>query len=116
MPSAESGPDQFHALEAHWREWVFPFPGIDRRVALHSFRPSQSAELTRLNVQAVRNCGSLYACPLVMMAQTIRAVLLASAAAAIFVVRRANNCTSHGRRVPCRSANRITAMAPTNNS
>ena len=24
MPSAESGPDQFHALEAHWRYWVFP--------------------------------------------------------------------------------------------
>jgi Transposase IS116/IS110/IS902 family len=37
MPSAESGPDQKHALEAHWRRWVFPFPGIDRLVALHSF-------------------------------------------------------------------------------
>ena len=47
-----------------------------------------------------------------MMGQTIRAVLLASAAAATFVVRRANNCTNHGRRVPCRSAYRMTAMAP----
>ena len=37
MPSAESGPDHKHALEAHWREWVFPFPGIDRLVALRSF-------------------------------------------------------------------------------
>ena len=42
MPSAESGPDQKHALEAQWRKWVFPLPGIDRLVALHSFRPSQS--------------------------------------------------------------------------
>jgi len=24
MPSAETGPDQKHALEALWREWVFP--------------------------------------------------------------------------------------------
>jgi len=41
MPSAESGPDQKHALEAHWRKWVFPLPGIDRLVALHSSCPSQ---------------------------------------------------------------------------
>jgi len=73
-----------------------------------------SVAITRLNVQAVRNSGSLYFCPLVMMAQTIRAVLLASAAAATFVVRRANNCTSHGLRVPCLSAYRMTAIAPTN--
>jgi hypothetical protein len=40
-------------------------------------------------------------------------ILLASAAAAIFVVLRANNCTSHRRRLPCLSAYRMTAMAPT---
>jgi hypothetical protein len=30
MPSAKVGPDQEHALEALWRKWVFPPPGIDR--------------------------------------------------------------------------------------
>src|SRR5215468_1103076 len=45
-----------------------------------------SVEPTRLIVQAARNSGSLYFWPLVMMAQIIRAVLFASATAAIFVV------------------------------
>jgi hypothetical protein len=30
MPSAKMGPNQLHALEARWREWVFPSSGIDR--------------------------------------------------------------------------------------
>ena len=30
MPSAKTGPDQKHALEAPWRKWVFPSSGIDR--------------------------------------------------------------------------------------
>jgi hypothetical protein len=30
MPSAKTGPDHKHALEARWREWVFPSSGIDR--------------------------------------------------------------------------------------
>ncbi len=30
MPSAKTGPDQKHALEALWRMWVFPSSGIDR--------------------------------------------------------------------------------------
>jgi hypothetical protein len=48
--------------------------------------------------------GSLYRSPVVMIAQMMRAVLLASATAATLVVRRASNCTSHGRRLPCRCA------------
>ena len=32
MPSAKTGPDQKHALEAHWRKWVFLSFGIDRLV------------------------------------------------------------------------------------
>ena len=63
-----------------------------------------SVDATRLIVQAARPSGSLYAWPLVMMAQIILAVLLASAAAATFVGRRAISRTSHGRRVPFRSA------------
>jgi hypothetical protein len=31
MPSAETGPDQKHALEALWRKW-FPALGFDRSV------------------------------------------------------------------------------------
>jgi hypothetical protein len=27
MPSARTGPNQEHALEALWRKWVFPFFG-----------------------------------------------------------------------------------------
>lgn len=38
-----------------------------------------------------------------MIAQTIRAVLLASATAATFGVRRASSWISHGRRVPLRT-------------
>src|SRR5579863_1487822 len=100
MPSAESGPDQEHVLEAHWRRWVFPLPGIDRLVALHCVRPSQSCWCRSREVQTARNSGSLYASPLIIMAHTIRAVLLASATAAIFVVRRAISWTSQGLREP----------------
>jgi hypothetical protein len=41
--------------------------------------------------------GSLYRSPLAIMAQTIRAILLASAIAAILVGRRASNAVSQGR-------------------
>ena len=34
MPSARTGPDQKHALEALWRKWVFLSFGIDRLDAL----------------------------------------------------------------------------------
>jgi hypothetical protein len=42
MPSARTGPDQKHALEALWRKWVFPFFGSTGwlryvRVALPKF-------------------------------------------------------------------------------
>jgi hypothetical protein len=49
-----------------------------------------------------------------MMAQAIRAILLASATAATFVGRRSINRPSQGRFcVPCLRAQRITAIAPT---
>ena len=41
--------------------------------------------------------GSLYRSPVIIMAQTILAILLASATAAIFGGRRANNAVSQGR-------------------
>ena len=48
-----------------------------------------------------------------MIAQAIRAILLASATAATLVGRRARSLMIHGRFVPCRSAYRMTASAPT---
>jgi hypothetical protein len=50
MPSAESGLDQKHALEAHWRKWVFPLPGIDRLVALHFSSLPNFVGLSRLKM------------------------------------------------------------------
>ena len=51
---------------------------------------------------AIDSFGSLYLSPLTMMAQAIRAILLASATAATLVGRRSINLASHGRLwVPC---------------
>jgi hypothetical protein len=41
MPSAKTGPDQKHALEALWRKWVFPLP-VSTDGALHRDCPSQT--------------------------------------------------------------------------
>jgi len=41
MPSAKTGPDQKHALEALWRKWVFPF-SVSTDGALHRDCPSQT--------------------------------------------------------------------------
>jgi hypothetical protein len=51
---------------------------------------------------AACNTGSRKISPLIINAQTIRAILLASATAAIFVVLRSNSFTSQGRFVPWR--------------
>ena len=48
-------------------------------------------------VYAESATGSLYRSPLAIMAQTIRAILLASAIAATLTGRRANNAVSQGR-------------------
>src|SRR6187200_369422 len=61
--------------------------------------------------------GSLYLSPRTMMAQAIRAILLASATAATLVGRCSINRPSQGRlAVPCLRAWRITAIAPTTSS
>src|SRR5712691_11703612 len=105
MPSAESGPDQEHAFQRRTGDCGFSRSPVSTGLSHYTlFALPNSVALTHLSSQAARNSGSLYFWPLVMMAQIIRAVLLASATAATFVVRRAISCTSHGRRVPCRSA------------
>ena len=104
MPSAKVGPDQKHALKALWRKWVFPPFGIDR--LLHyilSVLPkfvgsalSLGLSLCRRRLPAALSRGH--------DAQTMRTVLMARATAATFGARRASSCTSHGRRVPFRTA------------
>jgi hypothetical protein len=104
MPSAERIPDQEHAFEDALAKLGCFVPGTDRLFALHSVRPSQPRLVAVVRRYAAWTAGSLYRSPLVMIAQMMRAVLLASATAATLVVRRASNCASHGRRVPCRCA------------
>jgi hypothetical protein len=89
MPSVETGPDQKHAFEGALAQVGFPAPGIDRLIALPPVCPSQACQRSALDLYAVRGTGSRYGSPLVMIAQIIRAILLASATAATFVVRRA---------------------------
>jgi len=101
MPSAESGPDQKHAFKRRSGEFGFSrFPvstGLSHYIVSALPNP---VGVAAVKFQTARNSGSLYASPLIIMAHTIRAVLLASATAAIFVVRRASSLTSQGLRVP----------------
>jgi hypothetical protein len=96
MPSAERIPDQKHAFEDAPAKLGCSVPGTDRFFALHSVRPSPPHLVAVVRRYAAWPTGSLYRSPLVMIAQMMRAVLLASATAATLVVRRASNCTSHG--------------------
>jgi hypothetical protein len=59
MPSAESGPDQKHALEAQWRKWVFPLPVSTGFLHYIPSALPNSIGVARLNIQASRNSGSL---------------------------------------------------------
>jgi hypothetical protein len=105
-PNAFRGtdPDHKHAFEDALAKLGCSVPGTDRLSALHSVRPSQPYLVAVVRRYAACPTGSLYRSPLVMIAQMMRAVLLASATTATLVVRCARNCTSHGRRVPCRCA------------
>jgi hypothetical protein len=62
------------------------------------------------------NLGSLNCSPRTIMAQAMRAILLASATAATLIGRRSIICASQSRRVPCCRAYRITAIAPVTSS
>jgi hypothetical protein len=105
-PNAFRGtdPDQKHAFEDALARLGCSVPGTDRLFALPSVRPSQPRLVAVVRCYAAWPTGSLYRSPVVMIAQMMRAVLLASATAATLVERRASNCTSHGRWVPCRCA------------
>src|SRR3954449_2608095 len=115
MPSADQVPVNSTHSTMRWHKWVVLIAGSTGS-ALRAVRPPNlhiTPVARRDLVYAASATGSLYRSPLAIMAQTIRAILLASAIAATFVGRRASNAVSHGRcLVPWILAYRITPSAP----
>ena len=100
MPSADQVPvNKTHSITMRWHEWVVLIAGSTGS-ALRAVRPPNlhiTPDARRDLVYAASATGSLYRSPLAIMAQTIRAILLASAIAATLVGRRASKAVSHGR-------------------
>src|SRR3954452_10103444 len=99
MPSADQVPIKLPHLTMLRPKWVVLIAGSTGS-ALRAVRPPNlhiTPVVRRDLVYAASATGSLYRSHLAIMAQTIRAILLASAIAAIFVGRRASNAASHGR-------------------
>ena len=94
-----SGPDHKHAFDNALAQMGCPDRRIDR-LCITCCLPSQLSHHAgcpaRSRLRGKRD-GFLVALPLAIMAQTMRAILLASAMAAILVGRRANNAVSQGR-------------------
>src|SRR3979409_2151394 len=118
MPSADQVPVKASHSKMRWHKWVVLIAGSTGS-ALRAVRPPNlhiTPDVRRDLVHAASATGSLYRSPLAIMAQAIRAILLASAMAAILVGRRASNAVSQGRcLVPWILAYRMTASAPTTN-
>jgi hypothetical protein len=82
-----------------WHKWVVLIAGSTGS-ALRAVRPPNlhiTPVARRDLVYRASATGSLYRSPLAIMAQTIRAILLASAIAATLVGRRASKAVSQGR-------------------
>src|SRR5882724_11894416 len=112
----EVGPDQKHAFWDALAQVGCPASRLSTGLMHHRFvalPTSATQSLPALYLQAATTPGSRYRSPLAMIAQAIRAILLASATAATLVGRRARSLMIHGRFVPYRSAYRMTASAPT---
>ena len=95
-----SGPGQKPAFDNAMAQVGCPDRRIDRLciTCCSPFPTLTSRRLPRRDlVYAASATGSLYRSPLAIMAHAIRAILLASAMAATFVGRRANNAVSQGR-------------------
>src|SRR6476661_10431548 len=99
MPSADQVPTNNSHSRMLWHMWVVLIAGSTGS-ALRAVRPPNlhvAPVVRRDFVYAASATGSLYRSPLTIMAQPIRASLLASAIAATLVGRRANNAVSQGR-------------------
>src|SRR3979490_2598259 len=99
MPSADQVPTKLSHSTMLWHEWVVLIAG-STGPALPAVRPPHlhiTPVVRRDLVYAASATGSLYRPPLAIMAQTIRAILLASAIAATLIGRLASNAVSQGR-------------------
>src|ERR1700736_2507884 len=99
MPSADQVPIKLAHLTMLRPKWVVLI-ARSTGSALRAVRPPNlhiTPVVRRDLVYAASATGSLYRSPLAIMAQTIRASLLASAIAATFVGRLASKAVSQGR-------------------
>src|SRR6266550_4798395 len=99
MPSADQVPTKLSHSRMLWHEWVVLIAGSTGS-ALRAVRPPNlhiTPVVRRDLVYRASATGSLYRSPLTIMAQTIRAILLASAIAATLVGRLASKAVSQGR-------------------
>jgi hypothetical protein len=94
-----SGPDQQLAFKNAMAHVGCPDRRIDRLciTCCSPSQPSHHAGYPARSLYRASATGSLYRSPLAIMAQTIRAILLASAIAATLVGRRASKAVSQGR-------------------
>src|SRR5664279_6145790 len=93
MPSADQVPVNKSHSTMRWHKWVVLIAGSTGS-ALRAVRPPNlhiTPDVRRDLVYAASATGFLYRSPLAIIAQAIRAILLASAMAATFVGRRPNN-------------------------
>src|SRR5438477_5154344 len=91
-----SGPGQKLAFDDAMAQVGCPDRRIDR-LCITCCSPSQPSHARRDLVYRASATGFLYRSPLAIMAQAIRAILLASAMAATLVGRRPNRALSQGR-------------------
>src|SRR6195952_2606662 len=99
MPSADQVPTNNSHSRMLWHKWVVLIAGSTGS-ALRAVRPPNlhiTPVVRRDFVYRASAKGSLYRSPLAIMAQTIRAILLASAIAATFVGRLVSKAVSHRR-------------------
>src|SRR5438046_8318221 len=98
MPSADQVPVKSPHSTMPWHMWVVLIAGSTGS-ALRAVCPPNlhiTPVARRDLVYRASATGSLYRTPLAIIAQTIRAILLASAIAATLVGRRASNAVSQG--------------------
>src|SRR5258707_6679645 len=99
MPSADQVPVNSTHLTMRWHKWVVLIAGSTGS-ALRAVRPPNlhiTPVVRRDLVYRASSAGFLYLSPFTIIAQAIRAILLASAMAATLGRRRANNGVSQRR-------------------
>src|SRR4051794_8759707 len=106
------GPIQGYALEALVAKLVFPIPSLDRAPSLSFDLPTPRQPRGRDGAYTAAT-GARYTPPLASSAQTIRAIVLASATRTSIGGLRASMRPSHEPAgTPLRAAQRATALAP----